>query len=130
MRQLLLDFTRAPAPTFANFVHGGNAEAVHALEAAARGEFAEPVIYIWGDAAGDRAYVPRARRQGRREARCARGARESARLRALRGREGVPAEPRAARHGLARGRARQPRPLLARDRQADHAAAAAQRIAD
>ena len=31
MRQLLLDFTQAPAPTFANFVPGGNAELLHAL---------------------------------------------------------------------------------------------------
>ena len=37
MRQLLLDFTHAPAPTFANFIHGGNAELVHALEAALKG---------------------------------------------------------------------------------------------
>ena len=34
MRQLLLDFTQAPAPSFANFVHGGNGELFHALEAA------------------------------------------------------------------------------------------------
>jgi hypothetical protein len=32
MRQLLLDFDRAPAPTFANFVTGANAELTHALE--------------------------------------------------------------------------------------------------
>ena len=34
MRQLLLDFDRAPAPTFANFVPGANAELAHALTAA------------------------------------------------------------------------------------------------
>jgi DnaA family protein len=49
MRQLLLDFTQAPAPTFANFVHGGNAEPAHALEAAVRGEIAERVVYVWGE---------------------------------------------------------------------------------
>jgi DnaA family protein len=49
MRQLLLDFTRAPAPTFENFVSGGNAEAACALEAAARGEGAERVLYVWGE---------------------------------------------------------------------------------
>jgi len=57
MRQLLLDFTRAPAPTFANFVHGGNAEPAHALEAAARGECAERVIYIWGENAAGKTHL-------------------------------------------------------------------------
>jgi len=76
MRQLLLDFTQAPAPTFANYVHGRNAELAHALEAAARGAAPERVIYMWGEnaagkthllkavvaAAGDAArYVPAAR---------------------------------------------------------------------
>ena len=37
---------------------------------------------------------------------------------------GLPAHARAPRHGLAHGRARLPRPLLARDRAADHRAAA------
>ncbi|HUJ01920.1 MAG TPA: DnaA regulatory inactivator Hda [Usitatibacter sp.] len=60
MRQLLLDFTRAPAPTFANFVHGGNAEAAHALEAAARGECTEHVIYIWGESAAGKSHLLRA----------------------------------------------------------------------
>jgi DnaA family protein len=49
MRQLLLDFTQAPAPTFANFVHGGNAELAHVLESAVRGELAERVVYVWGE---------------------------------------------------------------------------------
>jgi len=49
MRQLLLDFTQAPAPTFENFVHGGNAELHHALEAAVRGESPERVLYLWGE---------------------------------------------------------------------------------
>ena len=60
MRQLLLDFTRAPAPTFANFVHGGNVEAAHALEAAARGECSERVIYIWGESAAGKTHLLRA----------------------------------------------------------------------
>ena len=60
MRQLLLDFTRAPAPTFANFVHGGNAEAAHALEAAARGDCAERVIYIWGENGAGKSHLLRA----------------------------------------------------------------------
>lgn len=60
MRQLLLDFTRAPAPTFANFVPGANAEAAHALESAARGESAERVIYIWGESAAGKTHLLRA----------------------------------------------------------------------
>ena len=49
MRQLLLDFDRAPAPTFRNFVAGGNAELAHALEAAANGAFPDRVVYVWGE---------------------------------------------------------------------------------
>ena len=49
MRQLLLDFDRAPAPTFKNFVTGGNAELAHALEAAASGAFPDRVLYLWGE---------------------------------------------------------------------------------
>jgi DnaA family protein len=60
MRQLLLDFTRAPAPTFANFVHGANAEAAHALEAAARGESPERVIYVWGEPGAGKTHLLRA----------------------------------------------------------------------
>jgi len=60
MRQLLLDFTRAPAPTFDNFVHGRNAEPVHALQAAARGDFADRVIYIWGESAAGKTHLLKA----------------------------------------------------------------------
>lgn len=60
MRQLLLDFTRAPAPTFENFVHGRNAEAVQALQAAARDGFSERVIYIWGETAAGKSHLLRA----------------------------------------------------------------------
>jgi DnaA family protein len=57
MRQLLLDFTQAPAPTFANFVHGGNAELFHALEAAARGALAERVMYVWGESSAGKTHL-------------------------------------------------------------------------
>ena len=57
MRQLLLDFTQAPAPTFANFVHGGNAELFHALEAAARGALAERVMYVWGESGAGKTHL-------------------------------------------------------------------------
>ena len=60
MRQLLLDFTRAPAPTFANFVRGANAELAHALEAALRGEIAERVVYMWGESGAGKTHLARA----------------------------------------------------------------------
>jgi DnaA family protein len=60
MRQLLLDFTRAPAPTFANFVHGANAELAHALESAAGGLCAERVIYVWGPPGAGKTHVLKA----------------------------------------------------------------------
>ena len=60
MRQLLLDFTQAPAPTFANYVHGRNAELAHALEAAARGAAPERVIYMWGENAAGKTHLLKA----------------------------------------------------------------------
>ena len=60
MRQLLLDFTQAPAPTFDNFVHGGNAELFHALTAAAAGNPAERVMYVWGEAGSGKTHLAKA----------------------------------------------------------------------
>ncbi len=60
MRQLLLDFTQAPAPTFANFVPGGNAEPAHALEEAARGRAGERVIYVWGETGAGKTHLLKA----------------------------------------------------------------------
>jgi DnaA family protein len=60
MRQLLLDFTRAPAPTFENFVRGGNAELLAALTAAARGNAPEPVLYVWGESGAGKTHLARA----------------------------------------------------------------------
>ena len=60
MRQLLLDFTRAPEPTFENFVHGGNGELVHALHAAIQGRPAERVIYVWGEKGAGKSHLARA----------------------------------------------------------------------
>lgn len=60
MRQLLLDFTQAPAPTFENFVHGGNSELFHALEGAARGELPERVLYIWGESGAGKSHLAQA----------------------------------------------------------------------
>ena len=60
MRQLLLDFTQAPAPTFSNFVPGGNAELLHAVTSAARGECTERVIYVWGESGAGKTHLARA----------------------------------------------------------------------
>jgi DnaA family protein len=60
MRQLLLDFTRAPAPTFANYVQGANAELLHALESAARGAPAERVVYMWGESGAGKTHLLKA----------------------------------------------------------------------
>lgn len=60
MRQLLLDFTQAPAPTFENFVPGGNGELLHALDAAVRGHPAERVLYVWGESGAGKTHLARA----------------------------------------------------------------------
>ena len=60
MRQLLLDLTQAPAPTFENFVHGGNAELFHALRSAAQGGLRERVLYMWGEHGAGKTHLARA----------------------------------------------------------------------
>jgi len=60
MRQLLLDFTRAPEPTFANFVQGGNGELFASLAAAARGQPPERVVYAWGEPGSGKTHLARA----------------------------------------------------------------------
>ena len=60
MRQLLLDFTRAPEPTFENFVPGGNGELLDALQAAVSGRPAERVLYLWGETAAGKTHLARA----------------------------------------------------------------------
>src|SRR5689334_21211449 len=60
MRQLLLDFTQAPAPTFDNFVPGGNGELLHALQSAAQGRLVERVVYMWGERAAGKTHLARA----------------------------------------------------------------------
>ena len=63
MRQLLLDLTRAPAPTFANFVQGRNAELFRALEAALREEAPEAVLYMWGETGAGKTHLATAFRE-------------------------------------------------------------------
>ncbi len=60
MRQLLLDITQAPAPSFENFVPGRNAEALAALRAAAAGGLAERVVYLWGEPGAGKSHLARA----------------------------------------------------------------------
>jgi DnaA family protein len=60
MRQLLLDFTQAPAPTFENFIPGGNGELLQALLAAAHGSPAERVVYVWGASGAGKSHLARA----------------------------------------------------------------------
>ena len=60
MRQLLLDFTHAPPPTFANFIPGRNAELFGALQAAAKGANSERVIYVWGETGAGKTHLLKA----------------------------------------------------------------------
>jgi DnaA family protein len=60
MKQLLLDFTRPPAPTFANFVPGRNAELLTALDAAVKGHSPERVLYVWGDSGAGKTHLVKA----------------------------------------------------------------------
>ncbi len=59
MKQLLLAITQAPAPTFANFVRGANAELVEALQAAVRGRVSERLFYLWGESAAGKTHLLR-----------------------------------------------------------------------
>lgn len=72
MRQLLLDFTQAPAPTFENFVPGGNAEALAAVRSALGGP-PERVLYLWGESGAGKTHLLRACAQARADARFVRG---------------------------------------------------------
>ena len=59
MRQLLLDLARAPEPSFANFVPGGNAELLGVLRAAARGDAPDRVLYVWGETGAGKTHLAR-----------------------------------------------------------------------
>jgi DnaA family protein len=60
MKQLLLDFTHAPAPTFANFVPGRNAELLGTLDAAVKGRNPERVVYVWGEPGAGKTHLLKA----------------------------------------------------------------------
>jgi DnaA family protein len=72
MRQLLLDFTQAPAPTFENFVPGRNAEPLAAVRAALAG-IPERVLYLWGETGAGKTHLLRAFAASRGRARFVRG---------------------------------------------------------
>jgi DnaA family protein len=59
MRQLALDITAPPAPTFDNFVSGCNAEAVAHLRAAVAG-VGERFVYLWGEPGCGRTHLLKA----------------------------------------------------------------------
>jgi len=65
MKQLLLDFAHPPAPTFANFVAGRNAELLAALRAALErpADAVAPfpaVFYLWGERGSGKSHLLRA----------------------------------------------------------------------
>jgi DnaA family protein len=72
MRQLLLDFTQAPAPTFENFVPGRNAEPLAAVRAALAG-IPERVLFLWGETGAGKTHLLRAFAERREGARYVRG---------------------------------------------------------
>lgn len=48
MKQLVLNISPAPSPTFASFVVGQNQELCTLLQAIASGEYRERFVYLWG----------------------------------------------------------------------------------
>lgn len=60
MEQLTFELALPEAPSFANFLPGRNAEAVHALQRVASGEARETGIVLWGAPASGRTHLLRA----------------------------------------------------------------------
>ncbi|HYG53752.1 MAG TPA: DnaA/Hda family protein [Burkholderiales bacterium] len=60
MRQLPLELLAPAAPSFDNFVAGGNAEAMAAVRALAEGRLAERIVYLWGAQGSGRSHLLRA----------------------------------------------------------------------
>ena len=59
MKQLALDITVPPAPSFENFVAGRNAEAIAHLRAAVTGS-GERFVYVWGESGCGRTHLLKA----------------------------------------------------------------------
>lgn len=60
LRQLVLNIRPEAAPRFDNFMPGDNLELLLALDALARGELPESVVYLWGAAGSGRSHLLRA----------------------------------------------------------------------
>ncbi|RPI45276.1 MAG: DnaA regulatory inactivator Hda [Betaproteobacteria bacterium] len=60
MKQLALDLSTRPEPSFGNFVPGGNREALVALQVLARGAGPERFVYLWGAPGSGRSHLLRA----------------------------------------------------------------------
>ena len=60
MKQLLLNLSAAPEPSFANFAVGRNHELVALFSAIARGESCERFVYLWGDKGSGKSHLLRA----------------------------------------------------------------------
>jgi DnaA family protein len=59
-RQLPLDISPAPKPTFDSFIAGANAEALERVRALAAGELQEAIVYLWGEPGSGRSHLLRA----------------------------------------------------------------------
>lgn len=70
MRQLALDITAPPAPTFENFVVGRNAEVIAHVRAAVAGS-GERFVYVWGEAGSGRTHLLKAAATGATYVQCA-----------------------------------------------------------
>jgi DnaA family protein len=59
-RQLPLDISPAPEPTFDSFIAGANAEALERVRALAAGKLQESIVYLWGEPGSGRSHLLRA----------------------------------------------------------------------
>ncbi len=57
MRQLVLEISPPPEPTFEGFVTGRNAELVEKLREVAAGRVPETVVYVWGERGSGRSHL-------------------------------------------------------------------------
>jgi DnaA-homolog protein len=60
MQQLPLAISPPPAPTFANFIEGANAEALLSVKDLAEGRLREAMLYLWGEPGSGRSHLLRA----------------------------------------------------------------------
>jgi DnaA family protein len=57
MKQLLLDIQPPATPSFENFVHGSNAEALHSLNLALSENDSVRFIYLWGESGSGKTHL-------------------------------------------------------------------------